>query len=146
MDGDDILDVLVLILVLVAFLPITINQAIPFYKGDLGGFDTQIEKTALKTESEIVPIARQLTTNDIMLMLVVADEYTPMPKSLHIVSEDTGGIPVMQTININNDFLNSKTGDLINAKSTMNEIESNLIKIDLYAGPSGMRYWQVTEE
>lgn len=83
-ESDDAFDVLILIMVVAVFTPIMIYCSIPLFKGEVGGFNVQIEKTALETEREIVPVVNKITTNDVLLMLVVADRFTPQPKHINM--------------------------------------------------------------
>lgn len=135
-ESDDAFDAIILIMVLAIFTPIMIYCAIPFFKGDVGGFGVQIEKTALETKSEIVPTERDMTTDDVMLMLVVADRNTPLPKKIRL---NTFGAPT--EFSIDDNFLENKVLMLQNAKAAM---PSTLkVHLELFTGPSGMRFWDV---
>ena len=135
-ESDDAFDAIILIMVLAIFTPIMIYCAIPFFKGDVGGFEVQIEKTALETKSEIVPTERVMTTDDIMLMLVVADRNTPLPQKIRL---NTFGAPTEFTIDDN--FLANKVLMLQNAKAAMPSTIP--VHLELFTGPSGMRFWDV---
>ena len=74
----------------------------------------QIEKTALETKSEIVPTERVMTTDDIMLMLVVADRNTPLPKKIRL---NTFGAPT--EFSIDDNFFANKELMMQNAKAAM---------------------------
>lgn len=135
-EADDSFDIITLIMVLAVFTPIMIWCTIPFLKGDVGGFGVQIEKTALTTQREIIPEQRVRTTDDVILMLVVADEYTPRPKSILL---NTGASPLL--IPINDDFLADRIYMLQMAKTVMPDRIP--IQLDLFVDPVGMRYWGV---
>ncbi|WP_138755931.1 hypothetical protein [Paenibacillus sinopodophylli] len=137
-EADDAFDMIILIMVLAIFTPIMVYCSIPLFKGEVGGFNVQIEKTALETESEIVPSERKMTTNDVLLMLVVADKFAPEPRNIRLnVWSDTLEIPV------NEEFLLNRELKLQEAKGAMpDNIDVNM---QLYSGPLGMRFWNVNE-
>lgn len=136
-ESDDAFDMILLIMTLAVFTPIMIYCSIPFFKGEVGGFNVQIEKTALETEGEIVPDERFMTSNDVLLMLVVADKFTPVPNHLQLnVTGRSAAVPIDEA------FLQNKEGWLQTAKGAMPVKEE--VRLELYAGPSGMRYWNVT--
>ena len=135
-ESEDALDAIILVMVLAIFTPIMMYCAIPFFKGDVGGFGVQIEKTALETKGEIVLKEPVLTTNDVMLMLVVADRNVPAPKEIRL---STTGTPTEFLIDDN--FLTNKVQMLQNAKLAMPTPMS--VHLELFSGPSGMRFWDV---
>lgn len=135
-EADDAMDIITLVGVLALFVPIMIVCAIPFYKGDVGGFGVQIEKTALETNREIVPEPFEITTDHVMLMLVIADKFTPEPRAIRL---NTYGSPTL--IHIDDHFLLERIGMLIQARSALPFDQP--IQFDLYSGPSGMRFWDV---
>jgi hypothetical protein len=134
--GDDAFDTIVLMAILMIFTPLLIFLSIPFYKSDLGGFNVAIEKTALRTTSEVVPIPRDLTTDDAILMLVVADRYTALPKKLEI----NMGAGVAD-VAIDNIFLGDRTVGLQTAAAAM-PVRSPM-KLNLFVDNTGTRFWQV---
>lgn len=136
-ESDDAFDVLTLILALAIFLPIMILQTIPLFQGHVGGFGVQIEKTAQVTHAEIIPDERKVSTDDILLMLVVADSYTPEPKKIRL---STSGTPL--EISLDNSFFNNKVLMLQEAKAAMPTTMED-VKLELFSGPSGMRFWDV---
>lgn len=135
--ADDALDIVVLIIIVALFIPMVVKASIPLFSGNIGGFNTQIEKTAYQTESEIIPVKREINTDDVLLSLVVADRYTPLPKKLKINVGDGE-----QEIAIDNFYLENKIEGLNRAKSVMPTLKD--VNLDLYVGPSGMRYWGAT--
>jgi hypothetical protein len=139
MGEDESFDLISLILVLALFTPIMIFSSIPLFKGYVGEFGTQIEKTALPTEGEIIPVERELTTDDAILMLAIADRYTPMPKALKV---DVG--EGEKEINIDMNFISNRTINMQDAKGVMQTLVP--ISLDLYSGPSGMRHWQISRK
>jgi hypothetical protein len=144
MNTDDIIDVIVMIIILALFSSVTIANTIPLYRGQLGGFDVQIEKTALPTSGEIVPIKNGFTKHDAILMLVIADEYFPEPRVIEIIGkEDLNPLepndPTTITIDIDSLFFHNRTEDLIAADKAMRE--SNNMNYELYVGQSGLRKW-----
>ncbi|MEQ7052187.1 hypothetical protein ABN764_16150 [Paenibacillaceae sp. P-4] len=141
-EADDALDLMTLIMALAIFTPIMIYCAVPLFQGHVGGFGVQIEKTALETESEIIPTARVMTTNDVLMMLVVADRYTPEPKKLRL---NMMGTP--REFAIDDVFLTNKELMLQEARSLLPL--STPVQLSLFAGPrsdpsgTGMRFWEV---
>ena len=47
-ESDDAFDAIILIMVLAIFTPIMIYCAIPFFKGDVGGFECRLRRQHLK--------------------------------------------------------------------------------------------------
>jgi len=136
--ADDAFDFVTLIAALVIFTPILLFIMVPFLKGDVGGFDVQIEKTARVTEAEIIPEQRQLSANDVLLMLAVADKYTPSPNNIKIVVN--GSIEIA----IDDNFFNNRAEAVKGAKTVMPD--NVPVKLELYAGPNGMRFWSVQRQ
>jgi hypothetical protein len=130
MNTDDIIDVIVMVIILALFSSVTIANTIPLYRGQLGGFDVQIEKTALPTSGEIVPIKKSFTKHDAILMLVIADDYFPEPRVVEINGT---------TINIDSAFIANRTLALMQADAAMTS--SNNMDYKLYSGSSGKRKW-----
>lgn len=130
MNTDDIIDVIVMVIILALFSSVTIANTIPLYRGQLGGFDVQIEKTALPTTGEIVPMKKDFTAHDTILMLVIADDYFPEPRVVEINGT---------TININSSFIDNRVSALIQAAAAMPT--ANNMTYELYVGPSGKRKW-----
>lgn len=137
MEEDSALDLLVTILAVAIFLPIMMVQFAYFMSDNVGGFNVVIEKSAMVTETEIVPTKREVTTEDLILMLVVADRYSPSPKTLDI-NLGNG----REVININNEFLGNKTFYLQRVASIIGAM-GDPIDIDLFVGPSGPRFWGI---
>lgn len=137
--SDDAFDFIGLMFVLVLFVPIMVIYSIPLFKGDVGGFDTRIEKTALKTDGEIIPKKRQMTTDDVLLMLVIADRYTPLPAKLQINTYAPSA-----EIAIIDQFFSNKRHYIQQAYTAM-PIQVP-IDLKLYVGKDGMRKWVVERE
>ncbi|GMQ55941.1 hypothetical protein AN1V17_03330 [Vallitalea sediminicola] len=135
MHTDDMIDIIITILLLAIFIPITVSLAHPFYRGELGGFGVQIEKTALKTQGELLPNQKSFTSNDTMLLLAVADEYFPEPKIIEI----NGTV-----ININSAFFTNKIPTLQAAYAAMPYVKD--MNIELYVGKYGLRKWVISNE
>ncbi|MCD1257377.1 hypothetical protein B5M42_000820 [Paenibacillus athensensis] len=135
-ETDDAFDLITLVMVLAVFTPIMVYCAIPFFKGDVGGFDVQIEKTALNTESEIVPVAPERTVADLLMMMVVADAYTPQPRQLRL---DFSG--KQMSVALDENFLSDKGSALQTAKSLLPANLNACSRLQLFVGPSGMRFW-----
>lgn len=135
-ESDEALDIIVLIAALAMFTAFMIYCSIPLFKGEVGGFDVLIEKSAPPTESEIVPDKPTFTTRDALLMVLVADRNTPEPRKLQI---DMGGTPA--TITINEDFFGAKSEALNQVYSVIPSRQD--VKLELYTGPSGMRFWGI---
>ncbi|WP_105614118.1 hypothetical protein [Vallitalea okinawensis] len=137
--SDDAFDFVILMCVLVIFVPIMVTYSVPLLKGEVGGFDTQIEKTALKTSGEIIPHKREMTTADVLLMLVIADRYTPEPKNLQI----NINAPSNEIILDDNFLYNKREGIQIAYAAMPNTVP---IQLKLYVGENGMRKWVVEDE
>ncbi|QGQ98788.1 hypothetical protein EHS13_29890 [Paenibacillus psychroresistens] len=147
-EADDAFDIISLIMVLAIFVPIMVYCAIPYFQGDVGGFGVQIEKAALGKESEIVPTPRPITTNDVMLMLVVADKNARAPQKIRISLSGPSGIHT--EIPLDAEFFSNRALKLQDAKLVMPTTVP--IYLQLYSGPSissdmsdlsGMRFWDV---
>lgn len=135
MDTDDIIDVIVTVVILAIFTPIMISQTIPLMRGEMGGFDVQIEKSALPTAGEIAPIKNNFTSHDTILMLVVADEYFPEPRVVEVNGT---------TINIDSAFLGNRISSLQLAAAAMPTVHN--MDYELYVGPGGKRKWVFQDE
>lgn len=136
---DDALDVILLMMVLVVFVPIMVLYTTPLLDGDVGGFDTQIEKTALKSTGEIVPVKKELKSEDVLLMFVVADEYTPSPKKIQINIDSPS-----EEFALDDAFLQNKRATIIKANNALPAKEK--VKVELYVNDTGMRKWVVTRD
>lgn len=118
MGSDDILDILLLLFVIAILTPIMITNAIPLFKGDVGGFHTLIEKTAQESAGEIKPIERPFKREDVLLMAIIADRKMPQPARIQSIVDGTS-----QEITID---------DLLNQRVAMlNELNSHTA----YDGP-----------
>lgn len=135
-EADDAFDMILLIMVVAVFTPIMVYCSIPFFKGEVGGFHVQIEKTALETEREVIPVEQALTTDDVLLMLVIADKFTPEPQNVRL---NVAGASLEMPID--EPFLLDKAAKLQIAKGVMPD-ERDVI-MELYSGPAGMRFWNV---
>lgn len=144
-ETDDAFDLIALVMVLAIFVPIMVMISIPYFKGEVGGFNVKIEKTALETQAEIIPIQREIFSEDILLSLVVADRHTPPPQRVRI---NTGGAP--WTIELNEAFHVNKGAFLNQYAQSMHS--NTLVRTLLYVGPtnpsdslgiSGMRFWDI---
>lgn len=136
MGADDILDVLLLIFVIAILSPIMITNAIPMIKGDVGGFDTLIDKTARKTTAEIKPKQRILTKEDVLLMAVIADKKMPRPATVRIAagSGESGDIVL-------EDFLNRQQ-QVLNTINSYVPVDKGL-EIKTQVGSIGIKKWMV---
>ncbi|WP_027088414.1 hypothetical protein [Cohnella panacarvi] len=137
-ESESSFDMLLLIGVLALFLAIGLPLLIPFMKGDVGGFDVQIEKTAPVTRSmlsaNVDPEARQYDSGDALLMLVVADENAPKPGKVRF---DRNGTQL--EITLDEAFFSNRKQSL---ETLWTGIPSHAkVDVRLYAGPEGMRYW-----
>lgn len=135
-EADDAFDAITLIMTLAIFVPIMVMLAIPLFKGEVGGFDVLIEKAAPPTESEIVLEPPKMTTRDALLMLVVADKHTPEPRRMRL-SMAEGAVEFA----LNDAFFVDRLALLQQAQAAMpHQVD---VRLQLYAGPSGMRFWDV---
>ncbi|MFD0588513.1 hypothetical protein ACFQZE_10910 [Paenibacillus sp. GCM10027627] len=137
-EADDAFDMIIMIMTVAVFVPIMIYCSIPFFKGEVGGFNVQIEKTAMETQRElIVEEERPLNTHDVLLMLAVADRFTPGPSRVNMNVHGSLDMPIDES------FLLDKAAYIQLAKQAM----PNKINVDmkLYAGPTGVMYWNVTQ-
>ena len=135
-EADDALDLIVLIAALAVFSAMMIYCTIPLFKGDVGGFDVLIEKSAPPVASEIDPDPPVFTTRDALLMVLVADRNTPEPRKLRF---DMGGETT--TVAIDDNFFGAKaeTLNLVNGIIPTRQ----KVKLELYSGPSGMRFLDI---
>ncbi len=147
-DMDDEFDVLLLIAVLMLFTPMMLYYTIPYFKGEVGGFDVQIDKTAMESNSEIVPTPRTVTTDDMLYMLLVADKYTPPPGKFRMVD----GTELLE-YEMNEEFFRNREAYLEEVRLTIPEYLPVDIHLqagaadpedpDDWSGWSGMQHWQV---
>ncbi len=135
MHSDDLIDGIIMLLLLSLFIPFTLTHARPLYKGEFGGFAVQIEKTCLKTIGEIIPSKRSFTSHDTILLLAIADDYSPNPRVIEINGT---------SINIDTNFLTNRIKALQDAHTAM-PVNCNMT-LDLYVGPSGLRKWVIKNE
>ncbi|MFD0671953.1 hypothetical protein [Cohnella sp. GCM10027633] len=137
-EAESSFDLITVILVLALFLPIGIPFIVPYLKGDVGGFDVQLEKTARVTASELRSEDENATqrydSGDALLMLVIADENVPQPRKVRI---DANGTPV--EIELDEDFFANREYWLNQAWTAM-PLNAD-VDMRLHAGPDGMRYW-----
>lgn len=137
MHTDDMIDLATTIVILAIFIPIIFKLSQPFYKGELGGFGIQIEKTALKTQGELLPNKIKFTPDDVVLMLAVQDDYFPEPKIIEI--DDT-------VINIDDEFYINRAIALQKAYLALPRDDVNM-DIQLYVGKNhNLRKWVINNE
>ncbi|WP_113672719.1 hypothetical protein [Vallitalea guaymasensis] len=135
MHTDDMIDIVTTVIILAILIPITVSLARPFYRNELGGFGVQIEKTALKTQGELLPNNKDFNSNDTMLLLAVADEYFPEPKIIEI----NGTV-----INIDSVFFTNRIPALQAAYAAMPTVRD--MNIQLYVGKEIQRKWVISNE
>lgn len=76
---DDILDISIEALVACVALPFVLKFGImPWY--NIGGLDSQLEKTAIRTNAELSDVNPSFTAADAYLALAIADNQQPSPK------------------------------------------------------------------
>jgi hypothetical protein len=132
-ETDSAFDVIGLILVLALFTPILISCTLPFLRGEVGGFQVQIEKTARTTEDVIVPRnPRPTSANDFLLMLVVADRNSPMPRML-----DINGLQ----LEMDEAFYTNKAYQVEQVRQLLPS--GGEVDIRLYGNSTELAYWQV---
>lgn len=132
-EADDAFDLISLILALALFVPIIISCAVPYLRGEVGGFDVQIEKTARVTEGEIEPErSRTFRAGDFLLMLIAADRNSPMPRRL-----DINGLQ----IELNELFFVNKAEVVEQARLMLPRDDE--IELVLYGNESQLSFWQV---
>ena len=152
MGADDIFDILLLMLVLAIFTPIMLTNAIPLFKGDIGGFDTLVEKTAQKTDEEIIPVEKSIKKEDLLLMTAIADTTTRQPAFLQLsIDKNNDGI-VTDSIVVANDELSDEItiNEIINQKAKVLSIINTYIVFDddelefrTLVGANGIEKWVV---
>jgi len=135
-EGLDIgLDFMAVIIAMMICIPFLFSTTMFFLTDQFGGFDSHIiDKTALETSSEIIPTARVIDRDDIMLMLAIADEYALSPVTYNING---------YSITVNDAYLADKIPYMINAFAAM---DASPKKFTLYYGNSGPRYWLVDNQ
>lgn len=129
MHTDDMIDIVTTIVILAIFIPITFKLAQPFYKGKLGGFGIQIEKTALKTKGELLPNEITFTPDDVILMLAIQDEYFPEPKVIEIKTHSRSTI-----INIDDAFFINRSSILHSTYSFLPSNKKTNMNINFQVG------------
>ena len=138
MSSDDIFDILLLLLVLAILTPIMIGNSIPMLRGDVGGFNTLIEKTAQETAGEIKPAERSFTREDVLLMALIADRKAPPPAVFQSVVD---GVSPEITI----DDLLTRRAEVLQTLNSHTTFTGQL-KIETYVGSSGPRKWVVSRK
>ncbi len=138
MGADDIFDILLLILVIAILTPIMIGNAIPMFKGDVGGFNTLIEKTAQQTGGEIKPVERPFTREDVLLMALIADRKTPQPAVFQSVVD---GVSPEITV----DSLLQQRANMLQTLNSYTTYTGQL-KLETYIGNTGIRKWVVARK
>lgn len=142
MELDDILDQMVTIMTIALFLLIMMPQMIKITKSDYGGFGTQIEKTALKTDKSLSPYTRTFKRENIMMMLAVTDEYEPEPKRVNI-----DGL----IVDMNESFLQNRIPVLrsVNEKLpkdyNLPEESRAKYKLEVIPGDTNIKEWKFTK-
>ena len=138
MGSDDILDILLLIFVIAVLTPIMIVNAIPMFRGDIGGFNTLIEKTAHETSGEIKPVERSFKREDVLLMAVIADRKAPKPAKF----QSAVGV---QSPDISIDNLVKQRISMFNIlKSCI--VYTGQLEIQTYVGSADIVKWVVTHK
>ena len=148
---DDALDILILVIVLAILAPIMIADSVPLFKGDVGGFNTLIEKTSQETASEIVPQEQPLTADDVILMSVVADAKEPKPAristqvdlNMNGVVETNEVLPMEFTIQ---DILQNRDQVRNTLASFVTRPDNAPLKLETVVDGSGMERWVVSCE
>lgn len=140
MGADDMFDTIVLVAVLAILTPIMLFVTSDMFRGNFGGFGVQIEKTALHTDATIIPVERKKTTEDVMLMLAVADQYEPLPLDFQLSVDNADG----PTVRVDTNFLYSRAFGFQTAFAAMTS--GGNVKYDLFVGNAGMRKWVITHE
>jgi len=151
MGTDDVFDILLLLFVLAILTPIMITNSIPLFKGSIGGFDTLIEKTAQKTEQEIVPVENTITKEDLLLMTVIADKSSLEPAVIQFSIDSNGDNIVNDSYNLQYDELSNEItiDEIINNKvMVQNTIEDYVpnnmeLKLCTLVGANGIKKWVV---
>lgn len=132
-EAEDAFDLISLILALALFTPILVSCAVPYMRGEVGGFGVQIEKTARMTEGEIEPEQpRTVRANDLLLMLATADRNTPAPKRL-----DINGLQV----ELDDAFFANKAVYIEQVRLMLPQNDE--IELKLFGNASQLEYWQV---
>lgn len=132
-DGLDLVSSLVII---VAFLPFYINSCIHFVKSDFGGFDTQLEKTAMDTHGEIADVEEHILVEDVLMSIAVADEFEPEPKQFNI-----NGIK----IKIDDEFFNNRLKNVRRAQGAFSDWNKEK-QIKVVAGEDKLSEWKVVNK
>ena len=148
MGSDDIFDMLLLMVVLAIFTPIMLTNSLPLFRGDVGGFDTLIDKTAQKTEEEIKPEEQLLTKDDLLLMATIADSTTRQPAilQLSIDKNNDGVIGYDETSDeITIDELINQKAKVLKYIDNYIEDENDKFILRTLVGANGIEKWVVLE-
>lgn len=136
METDEVIDVGISIIILAIFLTLMMPHMIKA-RYDYGGFDTLIEKTAIKTEQSLQPIQKYYTKNDIILMLSVTDEYEPNPRRFNI-----DGLTVI----IDSSFLQNRITTLVSVNTKLkNYNQTDQFKLTVKPGTDESEEWVFTK-
>lgn len=145
MTGDDeveiSIDLVIMILCSTVFALFMLPIMFHMVTGNFGGFDTQIEKTALPTGGEMLPpVDPTLSNGDVVLIVAVADRYTPMPGKLNIRGTE---IP-LKNYKVDNTTHSFEAERVALIQSAYNACDWNnpTGKWDLVSGPDGKMYWR----
>lgn len=109
---DEALDMGATIMLLALFLLLLLPNISKMRSDAYGGFDTTIEKTALKTDATLPDIPRNFHREDILLTMAVTDRYVPNPHVFTIDNDGNGTTDL--TVNIDDNFLQNRIPSLIN--------------------------------
>lgn len=139
MSLDEVIDQAVMIMVMALFLLITVPVMSKMYKADYGGFGTQIEKTALKTDKSLAPLTKTFQREDIILTVAVTDEYEPNPRLIKINSDNL-------VVKVDSAFLGNKIPKLIEVNNALPK-DGSIYKLETIEGinKSEAECWKFTK-
>ena len=160
MEIDDLFDIVTLIVILALFVPVTFKYSEPLFKGNVGGFNVQIEKTAKKVNYEIKIKEKMMTLTDIMYCLLVNDEEINGINKVELIIKGYNDcnfssveVEYKYEINIDENFKQNKEQILENKFKYINDVidrESTTIYenfyIKLYVDNNGFRKWVITND
>lgn len=110
------------------------------------GFGTHIEKTAQSTESDIEPTIREMKIEDVGLMMLLLDSYTPGPDKIEVSTYNISNNlkTQTQTYDITEQFLNERAGDISNLLTTQssNLPSNHYVKYVHHADITGATKWE----
>ncbi len=152
MGSDDIFDILLLLFIIAILTPIMLQNTLPMFKGEIGGFGTLIEKSVQETDNQTSEDDLTTITKDqLSLMVVVTNKLSPEPLTIQFAVDVNNDGVVTDSADPANDELSDEItfDEVINEKvKILNTIDQyvpdNLdLKLCTLVGNAGIKKWMV---